>query len=94
MQRWCTPDRLYGNVLERYFQDALDAVTAEAVAAGAYGSGTARYVQDAPLRLPEGATLRPVLVGRRGMAGCVRERCAWHTVLVQRAFDVDTYQKS
>ncbi len=68
-------------MLERYFQDTLDAVTAEAMAAGAYGSGTARYVQDAPLRLPEGATLRPVLVGRKGFAGCMRERRAWQTSL-------------
>lgn len=35
-------NRLYGAVLERYFHDALEAATAEAVAAGAYGTSTAR----------------------------------------------------
>ncbi|EFJ47804.1 hypothetical protein VOLCADRAFT_91788 [Volvox carteri f. nagariensis] len=64
---WCelravSRNRLYGAVLERYFQDALEAVTSEAVAAGAYGTSTTRYVQGAPVKVPEGATLHPVQV--------------------------------
>ncbi|GLI59174.1 hypothetical protein VaNZ11_001003 [Volvox africanus] len=55
-------NRLYGAVLERYFQDALEAITNEAVAAGAYGTSTSRYVQGVPVKIPEGATLQPVQV--------------------------------
>ncbi|GIL84688.1 hypothetical protein Vretifemale_13290 [Volvox reticuliferus] len=64
---WCelravSRNRLYGAVLERYFQDALEAITNEAIAAGAYGTSTSRYVQGVPVKVPEGATLQPVQV--------------------------------
>jgi hypothetical protein len=64
-------NRLYGAVLERYFQDALEAVTSEAVAAGAYGTSTSRYVQGAPVKVPDGTTLKPVQV-RRGCLPAMR----------------------
>lgn len=56
------PRRLHGLVLERYFQDTLDGVMARAAAAGALGSSTTRYVQDAPFVVPAGAELRTVRV--------------------------------
>lgn len=40
----------------------MEAVTAEAVAAGAYGSSTTRYIQDATRAIPAGASLKVVRV--------------------------------
>lgn len=48
-----------------YSQDAVEAVTAEAVAAGAFGSSTTRYIQDAARAVPSGATLTVVRVRDR-----------------------------
>ncbi len=66
-QRAVTRSRLQGLVLSGALQDAVEEATAAAVAAGAFGSSTSRYVQDAAAGLPPplGAEWRAVRVQLR-----------------------------